>query len=108
MAETLKQVTDSDFRAQVLEAEVPVLVEFSAEWCPPCKAIAPTLAALDAAHEGRLKVVALDVDGNQRTAEQYGIRSLPTLLLFHGGRVVQQVVGAVPRAKLDAVVAQVL
>ncbi len=108
MADGLKRVGDDGFGREVLEAEVPVLVEFTARWCPPCRALAPVLEGLAAAHEGRLKVVAVDVDESQATAERWGVRSLPTTLLFRGGRVVQQLVGAVPRAKLESVVAGVL
>ena len=100
MAANIKALTDSDFRSEVLEAKEPVLVDFTATWCPPCKAIAPALDELAGEYRGRLKVTELNVDENIHTAEQFGIRSLPTLLFFRNGKVVEQIVGAVPKAKL--------
>jgi len=100
-SEHVKQVTDANFEAEVLKSDVPTLVDFWAVWCGPCKQIAPTVDALANDYKGRLKVAKLDVDHNQIVAQQYGVRSIPTLLIFKGGKVVSQVVGAVPRSKLE-------
>jgi thioredoxin 1 len=101
MAGNVIEVGDTDFAKEVLQADSPVLVDFTASWCAPCRAIAPVLDTLAGEWKGRMKVTKLDVDANMRTAEAYGVRSMPTLLFFKGGRVVQQIVGAVPRAKLE-------
>ena len=91
-------VTDSDFEQEVLEAETPVLVDFWAEWCAPCKMVAPVIDALAEEYDGKIKFTKVDVDVNPETAMKYGIRSIPTLLVFKGGSPVDQVVGAVPKA----------
>ena len=91
-------VTDSDFELEVLEADTPVLVDFWAEWCAPCKMVAPVLDDLANEYDGKIKFTKVDVDTNPETAMKYGIRSIPTLLVFKGGSPVDQVVGAVPKA----------
>ena len=91
-------VTDSDFEQEVLESETPVLVDFWAEWCAPCKMVAPVLDDLAEEYDGKIKFTKVDVDTNPETAMKYGIRSIPTLLVFKGGSPVDQVVGAVPKA----------
>ncbi|MDX6744627.1 thioredoxin [Actinocorallia sp. A-T 12471] len=96
--------TDADFTAEVLDADLPVLVDFWAEWCPPCKMIAPVLEQIAAEYAGRLKVVKVDIDQSTETARAYGILSAPTLNLYKGGEVVAQIVGARPkRALLSAI-----
>jgi thioredoxin 1 len=85
-----------------------VLVDFTATWCAPCRAINPTVEALATQYKGRVKVAKLDIDDNQATAQEYGIRSVPTLLLFKQGKVVGQIVGAVPRARMESAIQQVL
>ncbi|MFY1825687.1 thioredoxin [Myxococcus fulvus] len=101
MATDVIELGDTRFHQEVLESKEPVLVDFTATWCPPCRALAPTLAALATEYRGRLKVAKLDVDANQETAQRYNIRSVPALLLFKEGQVVQQLLGAMPRAKLE-------
>ena len=95
-----QEVTDDSFQAEVLDADVPVLVDFWAEWCAPCKMIAPIVDALADEYDGKVKFAKMDVDTNPRTPMSYGIRSIPTLLIFSGGSPVDQVVGAVPKAAL--------
>ena len=94
-------VTDADFTEEVLNADLPVLVDFWADWCGPCKMVAPVVEELAADYDGRLKVMKVDVDSSPLTAGNYGIRSIPTLLIFKDGKPVQQVVGAVPKQMLQ-------
>ena len=95
-----RPVTDSDFEQEVLEADTPVLVDFWAEWCAPCKMVAPVLDDLAEEYDGKIKFIKVDVDTSPETATKYGIRSIPTLLVFKGGSPVDQVVGAVPKAAI--------
>ncbi len=92
---------DGTFDTEVLKSDVPVLVDFWAVWCGPCKAIAPAVDELAKQYKGKVKVGKVDVDQHQKVAQQYGIRSIPTLLVFKGGRVVDTIIGAVPKAKLE-------
>lgn len=101
-------VGDGDFKQQVLDSELPVLVDFWATWCAPCRTIAPYVDDLATQYKGRLKVAKVNIDDNQDTPQQYGIRSIPTLLVFKGGKVVEQIVGAVPKARLEAAVQKAL
>lgn len=94
-------VTDADFTEEVLNSDLPVLVDFWADWCGPCKMVAPVVEELAADYDGRLKVMKVDVDASPLTAGNYGIRSIPTLLIFKDGKPVQQVVGAVPKQMLQ-------
>ncbi len=94
------EATDSTFETEVLGSEVPVLVDFWAVWCAPCRMIAPIVEELAAEHEGKLKVAKVDVDSNPQTAIKYSIRSIPTLLVFKNGEVVEQMVGAVPKSMI--------
>src|ERR1041385_3127133 len=98
----IKELTDANFESEVLNSEVPTLVDFWAVWCGPCKQIAPTVDALADEYKGRVKVAKMDVDHHQLVPQQYGVRSIPTLLIFKGGKVVGQLVGAMPRSKLEA------
>jgi len=92
--------TDATFASDVLAADRPVLVEFTADWCPPCKMIAPVLDQIARDEAGRLKIVSLDVDANPETTRRYGVLGMPTLVLFVDGEVVSQTVGARPRAAI--------
>ena len=93
-------LTDDNFQMEVLKSDKPVLVDFWPEWCGPCKMIAPVVEELAKEYDGTLKVGKVDVDANQQVSMQFGIRSIPTLLIFKGGRVVDQVIGAVPKRAL--------
>jgi thioredoxin 1 len=92
---------DATFDKEVLKSDVPVLVDFWAVWCGPCKAIAPAVEELAKQYKGKVKIAKMDVDEHQQVPQQFGIRSIPTLLLFKGGRVVDTIVGAVPKSKLE-------
>jgi thioredoxin 1 len=95
------QVTDDSFKEVVLESDVPVLVDFWAPWCGPCRMVAPVVDEISQQYEGQIKVVKLNTDENPNVASQYGIRSIPTLMIFKGGERVDMVVGAVPKATLS-------
>ncbi|MGW5850985.1 thioredoxin [Streptomyces sp. NPDC055254] len=99
-AEGLGQVTDVTFADEVLNSDLPVLVDFTADWCGPCRQIAPVLAAIAQEKAGELKIVQLDVDTNPETQSKYGVLSMPTLMVFRGGEPVKSLVGARPKAKL--------
>ncbi|MEU5298272.1 thioredoxin [Streptomyces umbrinus] len=102
------EVTDADFEAEVIGAELPVLVEFTADWCPPCRQIAPVLSAVAAEERDRLKVVQLDVDTNPETTNAYGVLSMPTLIVFRDGQPMKSMVGARPKRRLLEELADVL
>ena len=95
------ELSDDNFQNEIVESETVALVDFWAEWCGPCKQIGPTVDALATEYEGKLKVGKLNIDNHQLVPQQYNIRSIPTLLFFKGGKVVDQIVGAVPRSKLE-------
>ncbi|HEY3304389.1 MAG TPA: thioredoxin [Candidatus Binatia bacterium] len=104
----ITEVSDANFEAEVLRSNLPVLVDFWAPWCGPCKAIAPIVEELAAEYDGKLKVAKLNVDNNPGTASRYGVRGIPTLLILKGGTVKDQVVGAVAKAKLVQAIGNVL
>ena len=95
-------LTDDNWKKEVAESEIPVLVDFWAEWCPPCRMIAPSIDALATAYSGRVKVGKLNVDENPIVAQAFGIRSIPTLLVFKDGKVADQQIGAVPQTRIAA------
>ncbi|RMG42929.1 MAG: thioredoxin [Candidatus Dadabacteria bacterium] len=100
MAENVCEVTDSNFQSEILESDTPVLVDFWAPWCGPCKSIAPVLEEIAKEFEGKLKVAKLNVDDNPSTPSNYNVRGIPNLIFFKNGEVVEQIVGAVPKEQL--------
>jgi len=94
-------VTDNTFETEVLKSELPVLVDFWAEWCAPCKMIAPAVEELAKSYDGKMKFAKLDVDNNNKTALQYGVMSIPTLIIFKDGQEKERIVGAVPKGQLE-------
>ena len=99
-SEKIVNVTDATFEAEVLKSDKPTLIDFWASWCAPCKAIAPIVDELALEYEGKVKVTKMNVDENPATPSKFGVRGIPTLILFKGGQVVEQKVGAVPKAQL--------
>jgi len=97
---SLVHISDDTFDADVLQSDKPVLLDFWAEWCGPCKAIAPVLEELDGEYQDRLTIAKMDVDANSKTPQQFGIRSIPTLILFKNGVVAEQLIGAVSKRQL--------
>ena len=101
-SEAIQHVTDDNFEPEVLQSEVPVLVDYWAEWCGPCKSIAPILEAVAKEYDGRLKIAKINVDENQSTPAKFGIRGIPTLMLFKNGNVEATKVGALSKSQLTA------
>ena len=101
------EITDDNFETEVIKSDKPVLIDFWAVWCGPCKLIAPIVEELSTEYEGKVKIGKLDVDSNQQTSIKFGVRSIPTLLLFKDGKLEDTIIGAVPKSKivekLDAV-----
>jgi thioredoxin 1 len=102
----VKAITQREWQAEVLNSPIPVLVDFWAVWCGPCRLIAPIVEELARQYEGKLKVYKVDVDQEQSLAMQYGIMSIPTLLLFKNGQVVEQIVGALPKSAIEQRIAK--
>jgi len=107
MAGNVKDVGDADFETEVLQSSVPVLVDFWAPWCGPCKSIAPVLDELATEYSGKVKILKLNVDDNPQTPTKYGVRGIPNLVLFKDGQVVEQIVGAVPKDQLTTALTKV-
>jgi thioredoxin len=105
---SIQQVGDDNFDAEVIHAQLPVLIDFWAPWCGPCRAIAPLVEELAQQYEGKLKVAKMNVDENPATPSRYGVRGIPNLLLIKDGTVKDQIVGAVPKAKLVDAIEKVL
>ncbi len=100
----VQEVTDANFDAEVLQSATPVLIDFWAPWCGPCRAIAPVVDELAKEYAGKLKVVKMNVDDNPQTPGRFGVRGIPNLIVFKGGKVHEQIVGAVPKARLTQAV----
>ena len=108
MGENVLEFTDSNFNSEVLQSGIPVLVDFWAEWCGPCKAIAPTVGEIANDYNGKIKVGKVNVDTNQKIAMEYGIRSIPSLLIFKGGTILNQVVGSVQKDSITKLLDEAL
>ena len=108
MAGNVGEISDTDFDAQVLKSQVPVLVDFWAPWCGPCKIIAPVLDEIATEYAGKLRVVKINVDDNPKTPATFNVRGIPNLMFFKAGKLVEQVVGAVPKDQLLTVIKKVV
>lgn len=108
MAENLIEFTDDNFDTEVLKSNLPVLVDFWAEWCGPCKMITPIIEEISSDYAGKIKVGKVNVDFNNQVAMQYGIRGIPALLVFKGGSVANQIVGAVPKNDITQILDEVI
>jgi thioredoxin 1 len=108
MSENVLKFTDQNFDSDVSQSNIPVLIDFWATWCGPCKAIAPVIDEIAGEYNGKVKVGKVDVDQNQDTAMKYGVRSIPTLLIMKDGKVVNQIVGAVPKENITTMLDEII
>jgi len=108
MSENVHKFTDQNFDSDVSKSNIPVLIDFWATWCGPCKAIAPVIDEIAGEYNGKVKVGKVDVDQNQDTAMKYGVRSIPTLLIMKDGKVVNQIVGAVPKGNITTMLDEII
>ncbi len=108
MSDSLLHVNDGNFQSEVLDSDMPILVDFWAPWCAPCNILGPVIEELAEEYKGKIKVAKMNVDESPATPGQYGIRGIPTVILFKGGQVADQVVGVVPKAHLKSMIDKVL
>lgn len=102
------EVTDSNFEQEVINSDIPVVVDFWAIWCGPCKMIAPIMEEFASEYDGKVKITKLDVDNNPNVAVKYGIRSIPTVLLFKDGKIIEQIIGAYPKSYFQDKISKIL
>jgi thioredoxin 1 len=104
----LLHVSDANFEDEIVQADIPAMVDFWAEWCGPCKMVGPTVEALAKEYAGKIKIAKMDVDENRETPAKFGIRSIPTLILFKNGKVAQTIVGALPKSDIEEALKKLL
>ncbi len=104
----LLQVTDGNFEEEIIKSDMPAMVDFWAEWCGPCKMVGPVVEALALDYKGKIKIAKMDVDANRETPARFGIRNIPTLILFKGGEVAETIVGAQPKSHIDEALKRLL
>ncbi|MBT89010.1 MAG: thioredoxin [Spirochaetales bacterium] len=101
---TVVETTDDNFHKEVLDSDIPVLVDFWAPWCGPCKMLAPTLEEISRENNGKIKIVKINIDENQEMAAKFGIRSIPTMIIFNKGELKNQIVGSLPKGQIEKII----